>query len=139
MRMKTPLQHFAAAALLCLLSTSAAAKIPPPQLTDEQKAKAAEAAARTAWSNQVANFQLCRSMDKVAARYFAEAKGAAKDVKPAVPAGDCTEPGPFAYKPAEVTKPIEAAGAHSPPETSKGPPSTTTPAAQTTPSPTKKP
>lgn len=136
MRMKTPLQHLAAAALLCLLATSAAAKIPPPQLTDEQKAKAAEAAARTAWSNQIASFQLCRSMDKVAVRYFAEAKAANKDVKPAVPAGDCSDPGPFAYKPPEA-KPLEAAGAHSPPATSKGPPSTMTPAAQTTPSPKK--
>lgn len=112
----------AAALLLGLLAASASAKIPPPQLTDEQKAKAAEAAARTAWSNQVANFQLCRSMDKVAARYFTEAKASNKDVKPAVPAGDCSDPGPFAYKPPEA-KPLEAAGAHSPPETAKGPPS----------------
>jgi hypothetical protein len=117
----TTLRQCAAALLLGLLAASASAKIPPPQLTDEQKVKAAEAAARTAWSNQVANFQLCRSMDKVAARYFTEAKAANKDVKPAVPAGDCTDPGPFAYKPPEA-KPLEAAGAHSPPETAKGPP-----------------
>jgi hypothetical protein len=139
MTITTPLRQCAAALLLCLLAASAGAKIPAPQLTDEQKLKAAEAAARTAWSNQVANFQLCRSMDKVAARYFAEAKTAAKEVKPAVPAGDCSDPGPFAFKAPEV-KPIEAAGAHSPPETSKGPPSTMAPAAQTTPAPaTKKP
>jgi hypothetical protein len=117
----TTLRQCAASLLLGLLAASASAKIPPPQLTDEQKAKAAEAAARTAWSNQVANFQLCRSMDKVATRYFTEAKTANKDVKPAVPAGDCTDPGPFAYKPPEA-KPLEAAGAHSPPETAKGPP-----------------
>lgn len=122
MRMTNPLRQAAAALLLSLLAASAGAKIPPPQLTDEQKAKAAEAAARTAWSNQVASYQLCRSMDKVAARYFAEAKATSKDVKPAVPAGDCTDPGPFAYKPPEA-KPLEAAGAHSPPETAKGPPS----------------
>jgi hypothetical protein len=121
------MQQAAAALLLGLLAASASAKIPPPQLTDEQKAKAAEAAARAAWSNRVANFQLCRSMDKVAARYFVEAKAANKDVKPAVPAGDCTDPGPFAYKPPE------AAGAHSPPETAKGPPSGNAPAAQPTP------
>lgn len=108
----------------------ALAKLPPP--SEEAKAKAAEAAARTAWSNQVANYQLCRSMDKVAAAYFASAKAAGKDLKPAVATAECTDPGPFAYKPPEP-KPLEAAGAHSPPETAKGPPNSTTPAAEQNP------
>lgn len=125
----TGLTRLAAAAVLAGVAATASAKIPPPVLNDEQKAKAAEAAARTTWSNLVASYQLCRSMDKVAARYFADAKAAGKDVKPAVPAGDCTDPGPFAYKPPEA-KPLEAAGAHSPPETAKGPPNTKVPEAE---------
>jgi hypothetical protein len=52
-----------------LLASHAQAKLPP--LNDEGKAKAAEAAAKTAHGNKVANYQLCKSMDKVAAGYFA--------------------------------------------------------------------
>ena len=51
--------------------------------------------------------------------------------KPPVPAAasaPCADPGPFAYTP-PAAKPIEAAGAHSPPGTASSPPSTTTPAA----------
>jgi len=79
--------------VLCVAGMAAWAKLPPP--SDEAKAKAAEAAAKTAHGNQVAAFQLCRSMDHVAAAYLAEAKKAGKDVKPtATPA--CTDPGPLA-------------------------------------------
>ena len=38
-----------------LLATAALAKLPPP--TDEAKAKAAEAAAKTAWSGKVDGFK----------------------------------------------------------------------------------
>jgi hypothetical protein len=117
-----------------LCAGAALAKLPP--LTDEQKAKAAEAAARTAWANKVADYKLCQAMDKVAAAYFASAKAANKEVKPAVATADCTDPGPFVYTP-PAPKPIEAAGAHSPPETAKGPPNTTAPAAVTNPTPKK--
>ena len=48
-----------------LAASAAVAKLPPP--SDEAKAKAAEAAAKTAHGNKVADFQLCKSMDKVAA------------------------------------------------------------------------
>ncbi|MBX9834514.1 MAG: hypothetical protein K2X78_15915, partial [Burkholderiaceae bacterium] len=48
---------------------------------------------------------------------------------PATAAGTgCTDPGPFAYTP-PVAKPIEAAGAHSPPGTASSPPSTQVPQA----------
>lgn len=118
---------------LALASGGAAfAKLPP--LSDEAKAKAAEAAARTAWSDKVAAYQLCQSMDRVAASYLERARAAGKALEP-VATPPCTDPGPFAYVPAEP-KPIEAAGAHSPPQTAATPPSTTQPAAATSPSPT---
>jgi hypothetical protein len=47
---------------------SAAAKLPAP--SEEAKAKAAEAAAKTAHGNKVADFQLCKSREKVAAHYY---------------------------------------------------------------------
>lgn len=111
--------------MLAAFAATASAKLPPP--SDEAKAKAAEAAAKTAHGNKVADFQLCKSMDKVAATYLADAKKAGKDVKPtATPA--CTDPGAFVYTPPEA-KPLEAAGAHSPPATATSPPNTKTPAA----------
>ena len=73
-------------------AATAVAKMPP--LSDEAKAKAAEAAAKTAHGNKVADFQLCRSMERVAARYAAEATKAGKTVKPTeTPA--CGDPGAF--------------------------------------------
>lgn len=121
----SPLRASALAALLLCAATTQA-KLPP--LSDEAKAKAAEATAKTAWTNKVADFQLCKSMDKVAAAYRASAKTAGKEAPAPVETPACADPGPFAYTPPEV-KPIEAAGAHSPPQTAATPPSTTTPAA----------
>ena len=101
------------------------AKLPPS--SDEAKAKAAEAAAKTAHGDKVGAYKLCQSMDRVAAGYLAEAKKAGKDVKPtATP--PCADPGAFAYTPPPSQKPLEAAGAHSPPGTAVSPPSTNTPA-----------
>ena len=82
-----------------IVSGNALAKLPPP--SDEAKAKAAEAAAKTAWSGKVAAYELCRSQDAVAAGYFAAAKKAGRDVKPAVPTPPCADPGPFVYTPPE--------------------------------------
>lgn len=95
-----------AAALAC---GAALAKLPP--LSDEAKAKAAEAAAKTAWSNKVADFQLCKSMDAVAANYQAAAKKAGKEVKPPVATPPCADPGPFVYAP---PAPVAAAPAAKP-------------------------
>jgi phage protein D len=108
-------------ALLTSVSGVAMAKFPP--LTEEARAKAAETAARTGWSDKVAAFQLCKSQDRVAAKYVADAKAAAKEVKPAVATPACADPGAFAYTPA-APRPLEAAGAHSPPGTAATPPST---------------
>ena len=110
--------------VLGLCASAACAKL--PALSDEAKAKAAEAAAKTAHGDKVGAYKLCQSMDKVAATYLADAKKAGKDVKP-VATPPCVDPGPFAYTPPSQ-KPAEAAGAHSPPGAATAPPSTSTPA-----------
>jgi hypothetical protein len=102
--------------------TGAWAKLPP--LSDEAKAKAAEAAAKTAHGNKVANYQLCKSMDKVAATYQAEAKKAGKAVKPADKAEVCADPGPFVYTPPAAAAPAVAAA----PAPAAAPAMTTAPA-----------
>lgn len=107
------------------LAGAAAAKLPP--LSDEAKAKAAETAARTAWSDKVAAYQLCQSMDRVAATYLERARTTATPMQ-VVATPPCSDPGPFSYS-APDPKPLEAAGAHSPPQTAATPPSTTQPAA----------
>jgi hypothetical protein len=114
---------------LCALAAfGVAAKLPTP--SDEAKAKAAETTAKTGWSNKLADFQLCKSMDRVAAKYQADAKAEGKPAPPPTETPACSDPGPFVYTAAEAKPPIEAAGAHSPPKTAAAPPSTTTPASQ---------
>jgi len=98
--------------LLTLAFGAALAKLPAPVLSDEAKAKAAEATAKTAHGNKVADFQLCKSMDRVAARYQAEAKKAGKEVKPPTETPPCADPGPFVYPPpAAATAAAPAAAA----------------------------
>ena len=84
------------------ISFSAAAKLPAP--SEEAKAKAAEAAAKTAHGNKVADFQLCKSREKVAAHYYTT-NGTGKAAPTATPA--CVDPG--AYKPADTTAAAPAA------------------------------
>jgi len=116
------------------LAGGAFAKLPPPPDTPEAKAKAAETAARTAWSGKVDAYQLCQAQDKVVALYRASAAAAGKQLPPAPATPPCVDPGPFAYTPPEQ-KPIEASGAHSPPGTASSPPSTPQPAAAANPTP----
>ena len=104
-----------------------------PALSDEAKAKAAEAAAKSAWAGKVDNYLLCKSQDKVAASYYKTARAAGKDTKPAATAPPCADPGAFVYAPPEAAKPIEAAGAHSPAATAASPPSTKAPDASVNP------
>lgn len=119
------MKNFLIASLLLSASALALAKLPPP--SDEAKAKAAEAAAKAAWAGKVDTYQLCQSQDKVAARYYASAKAAGKETKPASATPGCADPGAFTYAPAEAAKPIEAAGAHSPTATAASPPSSKVP------------
>ena len=76
-----------------LFSASVMAKLPAP--SDEAKAKAAEAAAKTAHGNKVADFQLCKSREKVAAHYYKTAKSSGKQTTPPVATPPCADPGPF--------------------------------------------
>ena len=138
------MKPFIAALTLAACSSLASAKLPPP--SDEAKAKAAETAAKAAWTDKVGAYQLCLSMDKVAARYLADAGKAGKAVQP-TPTPPCADPGAFAYTapvapaataPATTptppsSKPLEAAGAHSPPGNAVSPPSTKTPAGELAP------
>ena len=109
-----PRRIVTALATTCCIAAMAA--LPP--LDDAAKAKAAEAAARTAWIDKVAAYQLCKSQDAVAAQYFAQMKQEGKPVSPPIATAECADPGPYAAP----TPPLEAAGAHSPPATASGPP-----------------
>ncbi len=107
-------------ALLALICSPVLAKLPP--LTEEAKAKATEAAARAAWADKVGGYKLCAVMDKVAMQYHTRAKSAGTAASAAIETPACTDPGPF-VPPVVDAKPLEAAGAHSPPATAVGAPS----------------
>lgn len=106
--MKKNLLQIMALALPLVVTTASLAKL--PSLSDEAKAKAAESAAKTAWNGKVDGFLLCKSQDKIAAK-FKKPKGTekestpivkpvSKDAKSAVAASACADPGPFVYTPA---------------------------------------
>ncbi len=94
-----------------LIAAGASAKLPP--LSDEAKAKAAEAAARTAHGDKVAGFQLCKSMNKTATFYFEQAKKANKEVKAPTATPECADPGAFVYPP-PAAAPVAAPAAAKP-------------------------
>lgn len=85
---------------LLVLSAASLAAAKLPALNDEAKAKAAEAAAKTAWAGKVDNYLLCKSQDKAAASYYKTAKATGKETKPAVATPPCADPGAFVYVPA---------------------------------------
>ena len=91
--MKKSLISLATLVPASLFSVSAMAKLPAP--SDEAKAKAAEAAAKTAHGNKVADFQLCKSREKVAAHYYKTAKASGKPTSAPVATPACADPGPF--------------------------------------------
>jgi len=91
--MKKTFISMATLVLASLFSVSAMAKL--PALSDEAKAKAAEAAAKTAHGNKVADFQLCKSREKVAAHYYKTAKASGKPTNPPVATPACVDPGAF--------------------------------------------
>jgi hypothetical protein len=79
--------------VVALFATMAAAKIPAPVLTDEAKLKAAETAAKTAWSGKVEGFLLCKWQDKSSAHY----RKTAANAKPATATPPCADPGAFVF------------------------------------------
>ena len=135
--MKKNLLQILALTLPLLVATASHAKL--PGLSDEAKAKAAESAAKTAWNGKVDGFLLCKSQDKIAAKFKKTkagekeakpiAKPVSKDAKPAVAAGACADPGPFVYTPAAspVVATSPAAGAP-PPATAPAAPAVAAPA-----------
>jgi len=120
------MKPLAASLLVAMLAVPLAqAKLPPP--SPDAQASAAQAKLKTAWSDKVAAYQLCRSMDRVAEAYRQQAKATGKETKPPVATPPCTDPGPFVEE-----KPLEASGAHSPAATAATPPSGNATQAQTT-------
>ncbi len=117
--------RLAAALIAAVFVAPVFAKLPPP--TEEDKAKAAEAAAKTAWSDKVAQYKLCVAMDRTAEAYRNSTKAAGKPVPTPLPTPPCTDPGPYVSL---AEKPLEASGAHSPPATAASPPSTSATAAE---------
>ena len=96
MNRQTALPVLTLAALLA--AGNAWAKLPAP--SDEAKAKAAEAAAKTAHAGKVDAYKLCLSMDRVAQTYQAAAKKAGKPASAPTETPACADPGAFVYAPA---------------------------------------
>jgi hypothetical protein len=122
--MNQNLVFLATAAVASAFAAVVMAKLPAP--SDEAKAKAAEKAAKAAYAGKVADYQLCRSIDKVAAEYHANNRKAGKATNASMQSTPCADPGKYAApKP-----PLEAAGAHSPPKTASSPPNEKQPQTQ---------
>lgn len=110
-----------------LIAGAAFAKLPVPVLTEEAKLKAAEATAKTAHGNKVADYQLCLSREKTAAHFFKTAKAAGKETKPATETPACADPGAFVFSP-----PVAPATATAPAAPAAPVPAATTTAAAAT-------
>ncbi len=122
-RLNLPALAIAAA----MFAAPALAKLPPP--SDEAKAKAAETAAKAAWTDKVGGYQLCQAMNRTAEGYRKAEAAAGKTAPAPVDTPPCADPGAFvppvpvaAAAPASAP-PLEAAGAHSPTKMATSPPS----------------
>jgi len=100
--MKSLFLLIAASAVAC----SALAKLPAPN--DDAKAKAAEAAAKTAHVGKVDAYLLCKSQDKLAAKFR---KTSTRSDSKAPAAAPCADPGAFVYPPAAAAPATPAAAA----------------------------
>ena len=116
--MKPSLVTFAA-----LIAAPVFATLPPAPEAAKDQAK--DAAAKSAWSDKVAAYKLCLSMDRTADAYRRARKEAGEAPPQPMQTPSCVDPGPFA-----APKPLEASGAHSPSDTAATPPGSNTPAAQ---------
>lgn len=106
------------AILLTACAAGAAfAKLPLP--SDEAKAKADLAKAKTAWSDKVGAYKLCLVQDRVAA---AHRKTKAADATSATPAVACQDPGPFVETSASAVAPAAAPAAAQPSASAAQPP-----------------
>ncbi len=91
-----------------MLAGSVWAKLPAP--SDEAKEKAAMAAAKTGWSDKVAAYQTCQSMNRAADSYRKTAKAAGKPASAPVVTPACADPGPF-VPPVAASAPVAPASA----------------------------
>ena len=96
------------ALVLAGLSAGALAKLPP--LSDEAKAKADEAKAKTAHTAKADAYLLCKSQDKVAAHVQKTNKAKAGKPEATPP---CADPGKFVYTPPEAAPAVAVAPAAS--------------------------
>jgi hypothetical protein len=92
----------------CMVAFSALAKL--PALSDDAKAKAAEAAAKTAYTGKMEAYQLCKSQNRVASHYRSSGKASGKPVATA----PCADPGPFVYTAAAPAPAVAPAGTPAP-------------------------
>ncbi len=122
------MKHLIFVALSTVLAASSWAKIPAPVLSDEAKAKAAEATAKTAHGNKTADFQLCKSREKTAAHFYKTAQAAGKSTKPPVDTPACADPGAFVF-PLPVPAAVAGAPASAPTATPAASPVAAAPAA----------
>jgi hypothetical protein len=121
--------RIAAVLIAVMFSAPVFAKLPPP--TDADKVKTAEAAAKAAWAGKVSLYQLCLAMDRTADAYRKNTMAAGKPVPVPIATAPCANPGAYVSSGVPVAqKPLEAAGAHSPPATAVSPPSTKATAAE---------
>ena len=128
--------RIAAVLIAAMFSAPVFAKLPPP--TDDDKAKAGEAAAKSAWADKVGLYQLCLAMDRTADAYRNNTKAAGKPVPVPTATAPCANPGTYVSPAVPVAqKPLEASGAHSPPGMAVSPPSTKATAAEIAGSPKK--
>ena len=108
--MRFAISSLCALGISACLAAPALAKLPP--LSDEAKAKAADTAAKTAWSDKVGGYQLCQAMNRAAEHYRKTSKSTGQEAPAAVETPACADPG--AFVPPVPVAPLEAAGAHSP-------------------------
>ncbi len=95
------MKKFLLASVLLSACAVSIAKLPAP--SDEAKAKAAEAAAKTAWAGKVDGYALCKAQDKSAAKTAKSGKAGKPTATP-----PCADPGPFVYTPAVAGAPATA-------------------------------
>lgn len=99
--MRKPAEAIIGGLALVFLSAGVAyAKLPPP--SEEAKAKADEAKAKTEYGDKVGAYKLCLTQNRVAENYLK-----AKGEKPQLPA--CQDPGPFGAAPPAAPAPAAAA------------------------------
>ena len=101
------MKKFLLASVLLSACAVSMAKLPAP--SDEAKAKAAEAAAKTAWAGKVDGYALCKAQDKSAAKTAKSGKAGKPTATP-----PCADPGPFVYTPAVAGAPAAAPAAAAP-------------------------